>query len=334
MTQLKLIIAKENEGKPFLGRVLKTTQEGYEGLKEKNLHMDGLQQEFSIAKKNVIAILNTKALIEGNCFGLNPKEVFRKKTNHDFGDLCWFYTPSSEKKEIILSAFDKAWRLLKKNRLEYPVDETVWEIRPSKKVKHSGMYKSKGKIEPAIFEVRPELMEKERDMTYVVLHEVGHHLHDVYFTHDKGNAAWIKLFEKTVMARPVSKEELSRIKNELLNGEVLPSKLIKSVAEEDQPAIRTILRHIRTNNNLSPRELDLLFVHEQALFSSIWPDKGITEKDLKPIISEYATKNYKELFAEAFSFWLTGRITESGEFPSAVEKLLEKSLSVVRDNLK
>ena len=61
---------------------------------------------------------------------------------------------------------------------------------------------------------------------------------------------------------------------------------------------------------------------------SLWP-KSISTSDYEAIISQYATKNYKELFAEAFSFYLTDR-----ELPEVVNKLIKRTINHLKVGLR
>jgi hypothetical protein len=60
----------------------------------------------------------------------------------------------------------------------------------------------------------------------------------------------------------------------------------------------------------------------------LWPLRNIPRKELAPIVSEYATKNHKELFAESFAYLLTGK-----KLPEPIVRLLEKSISHAKANV-
>ena len=114
----------------------------------------------------------------------------------------------------------------------------------------------------------------------------------------------------------------------LLSQQDNPSDFKSTLAEEEALAYKWILRTIQSVHGLSVKELDFLF--EAGMLDDIkklWPVRTIPRKELEPIVSEYATKNYKELFAETFAFYFTKK-----KLPEPLKRLLEKSMSYAKSN--
>ncbi|MET1764976.1 hypothetical protein ABXL13_20965, partial [Yersinia enterocolitica] len=93
-------------------------------------------------------------------------------------------------------------------------------------------------------------------------------------------------------------------------------------------AFKWILKAIKAQSKISLAELDLLFEADYGDYiRAVWPVRGVTRTDLDPLITEYATKNFKETLAEAVSWHLVGL-----KLPKEVVNLVEKTLSYVKSN--
>ena len=265
----------------------------------------------------------------GKVYGVDFTNLYRGKTvvEGPGTELNWFYKPSKEIKANVNRAFRIVYKRLKAFGLEFLLDNdfTVWEILPYTKEKYAGMYKHPSKAEvPGRLIIRPEKMDPS-DYPYVILHELGHRLHLRYVQLPKLNAQWVRLYITSIKVSDISKETSAQLLDMLISGEVPPSGFGKTLEEdEDKRALRWLLRYISSARSLSVKDLDCL--HRAEAYEelrSIWPDQDIPKKELAPIVSEYATMNVRELFAEAFALHLTKK-----KLPKAVVKLLEKSISV------
>lgn len=162
----------------------------------------------------------------------------------------------------------------------------------------------------------------ESDLHYIICHEFGHYVHANLLTQPKINATWIRLFNTSIKVKTFKKDETTALVNTMLSGEERPSDF-KSNLDEDQRLVwNWVLRTIKQDHGLSIYELDTLFqAEEHDEIRRVWPSRTLHQKDLAPVISEYATVNHKETFAEAFAFHLTKR-----KLPSKVVELVEKSI--------
>ena len=96
--------------------------------------------------------------------------------------------------------------------------------------------------------------------------------------------------------------------------------------EEWTPHFKRILKEVRASAGLSPRELDkLLEAHKDDDVKAAWPTSGLMLSEKHPSVTEYALKNYHELFAESFAFSVLGR-----ELPKRITKLMEASFAQLR----
>jgi hypothetical protein len=297
----------------------------------KDSHIIGLRKEIEVPRKHVVAVIDPDDPRPGRVFGCDTSEIYRGKKSHpEVGPLYFFYKPAPEVGEKIVKAFDKSVKILANAGLDFIIDpsKAVWEIHPFNGEKYCGMYKRSRKPEknPHRFIIKPEMM-PATEWTYVVMHEYAHHLHSEFVTSRKLNGSWVKLYNTSILVKDVDAKQCRRILDNLLAQEAQPSDFKGQLDEGDALAFKWILKVIRTQHKLSIKELDTLFAAE--FFDDIqdvWPEK-VTMNDLNPLVTEYATKNYRELFAESFAYYMTGK-----SLPKAVTALLEKSISYAKSN--
>lgn len=329
------VVAKAAKGKttkPFLMKITSISKGIVSGVPAKDSHITQLRGSVEVPAKDVIAIVDKDDVYPGKIFGSDTTEIYQGKKSHDvFGSLYWFYKPEKEVGDGMIKGFDRVQKILKQNRLEFIVDPTtcIWEIAKHNGEKWAGMYKRSRKpdVSPNRLKIKPEIV-PPAEYPYVILHELAHHLHSEYATGKKLNASWIRLYNTSIVVTAVAKEKSQEILNNLLDQEALPSDFRGQLDEDDAISFKWILKTIQTQHKLSIKELDLLFEADyKDDIKEVWPIRGVTKSDLAPVVSEYATKNVRELFAEAVSFRLLGT-----KLPKAVEALVDKSLSYARSN--
>jgi hypothetical protein len=327
------VVAKPNNGKsnkPFLMKVESISKGIAQGIMLKDSHIAALRGSAEIPLSNVLAVVDGTDPHPGRVFGCDTKTIYQgKKTLPLFGSLHWFYKPSKEVGDGLVRGFNKVEKILKAQRLEFIVDPgtCVWEVYKYDGEKYGGWYKRSRAPDknPHRLKILPEGYEPQK-YPYVILHEYAHHLHSEYVTGKKLNGAWIRLYNTSIKVAAIPKEKSLEILDNLLDQEDLPSDFKGQLEEQDAIAFKWIVKAIQQQHKLSLKEIDLLFEADyKDDIREIWPTRGLTSSDLDPVVSEYATKNVRELFAEAVSFHLTGV-----QIPKAAINLVEKSLSYAR----
>ncbi len=311
-----------------LARALADSTGDVEAVLEKLSHIGTARTTLTVVKKALVLNLGANPQ-HGKVYGLDVTNLYRAKKEHDdFGMIHFFYRPEKQVVKDLWSAMTKVHGILKKRGLEFLLDGIVWEVMPHFKEKYAGMFiKAKSDTMPCRIQVRPEIMPAS-EFVYVLLHELGHHLHLSYLSSKKLNALWLRLFNTSIRVASVKKETSAHLLESLLEQEDVPSDFKSTLGEEDALAYKWIIRTIQSVNALSIKDLDILFEADMKEdIRKVWPVRNIPRKELAPIISEYATKNVKETFAESFSFMLTGK-----KLPEPIIKLLEKSISQAKAN--
>lgn len=321
-------------GKPktFLFKVGSLDKGIVTGVLEKNCHIQQLRNTIELPTKDIVVNLGADPF-PGKVHGQDTSVLYRGRKEHDsFGTINWFYKPEKEVTTSLNAAFNKCYTTLKQNKLDFIVDplNCIWESLPFNGEKFAGMYIRSNDVEkkPHRFQIRPEIM-PATDYPYVIYHELGHHLHFEYMTGKKLNASWIRLYNTSIKVSAIKREKAQELLDGLLGqSENMPSDFKSVLSEEDSLIYKLILKAIGHRHSLSVKELDLLFEAEYYEdIKAIWPTRGISIRELAPIISDYATKNYKETIAEAFAFYMTKK-----KLPKEVHSLLEKSISYGRAN--
>lgn len=313
----------------FLGKVEAVKKGVVYGTHEKNSHIKTLRSGFEIPASDIVVDLGEDPH-PGRVYGLDVGNLFKGKKHHDFfGPICFMYSPKKELSAKLMAAFEEAAKILEKAKLPEP-EHCVWEVQgPIPKSKWAGYYAHSQKPEknPHRFAIKPEGVPPTiGDFTYVILHEYAHWLHATHATGKKLNAKWVRLFNTSIKLQTIKKEHSQNLLQTMLAGQEPPSDFKGQLEEDDRNAFLWIMRAIRNDHSVSIKELDLLFeAGYHADVEALWPKVTLNKKDLKPVVSEYATVSFKELFAEAFAFHLTKR-----KLPDSVTTLVDNTISYAK----
>lgn len=334
-----VIVNNKSQGgnKKFLMKVRESTDEDITGILEHMPHLQRFRSSITVKHKEVIALLGPNPA-EGRVHGIDVAQRYQgKKTHPKVGDVHFFYDIDKAVVTDLMTAFDKVYNLLKKRGLDFLVDDIVWEILPYTGGKYAGMFihkKIKGEDE-ALNRIQLHIeSQPASEWPFLILHELGHHLHTNFATSKKLNAVWVRLFNTSVRVHSIKKETSQELLDSMLDGEDLPSDFKTSLDEEQALSYKWILRTIQQLNGLSVRELDLMFEADMKDdIRKLWPTRTISHKELAPVISEYSCKSYRETLAECFAFYCTVRKLPSGDkLPESVVRLMEKTISYAKTN--
>lgn len=325
------VVASIGGGKTQLLKVDMVEGSYFLGTIAKNSHIPELKKSVEHPIKSVVVDLG-KDPIPGKVYNQDLNKLFKgKKEVKHFGEFYFFYKPSKETfKNLSKASRIVAKRLKKLGIYDVLSNNIYWEVEPATGQKYAGMYKRTANKDFVLHQIsiRPETM-APTDYPYVLCHELGHLLHFNYLERNTElEAKWIDAYNKSVKRLTVSKEDLQDILSILMEGEVKPSRLRAELDEEQRQKYQLILKQIRSSHKLGPRDLDVLFTSGlRETLKDIWP-KTIPNYEPQPILTDYAMVNFKELIAESFAFYLTGK-----EIPKALKQLVERSISYIKTQL-
>lgn len=310
---------------------------GMEGKKvhghlTKNSHIKSLRTTVEISKKDLVLNLGQDPL-PGTVYGQDLNKLYKGRNTHDdFGTLYLFTHMEEDERGQLFDAFTRVYKSLKSQGLDFLVDPstTIWEILAYNGEKYAGTYSQSRNLEklPSVASIRPHSMQPS-DWRYVIFHELAHHV-DFHYLHRaddarKLRADWIRLYKSSIAPELLNKEQCRTFRDNLFDQEEPPTSFATTLDEDETKQFKTLLGYFRSVYSLSPREIDALWEGGyRDDIKEIWPSR-IAKKGLAPVISEYATKNVAETFAEALSFYWTKK-----PLPKNVTKLVEKTLSWVK----
>lgn len=330
LTKGDYFVAKQDQGKDYLAKALEDSHgKSVEALLEKDCHIQSMRHTLTVALADVVVVLG-KEPHPGKVYGYDVGSVHRKRLTHkEFGDVHFFYRPEKQVLNDLNDSMTATAKRLAKQDLSFLLDNVVFEVLPYHGEKYAGRFMmSKNEKVPKRIQLRPEIMPASEYM-YVWMHELGHNLHLAYCRNNKKlNAQWLKLFNTSIRVESIKKDKSQQLLDALIGGEEMPSDFKRGLDEEDALAFKWIIRTIGQVNGLTIQDLDTLFEAEmKEEITKLWPVRNIQHKELAPIVSEYATMNYKELFAECFAFYMTKK-----KLPEPIVKLLERTISYAKAN--
>lgn len=323
-------VAKQEQGKDYLAKALEDAHgKSVEALLEKDCHVPAMRHTLTVALSDIVVALGSDPH-PGKVYGFDVGAVHRKRLSHkQFGDVHFFYKPDKQVLNDLNESMTTVAARLNKQGLGFLIDNVVYEVLPYHGEKYAGRFiMSKREGVPKRIQIRPEIMPAS-EYAYVWYHELGHNLHLGYCREShKLNANWLKLFNTSIRVESIKKDKSQQLLDALVGGQENPSDFKRGLDEEDALAFKWIVRTIQQVNGLSIQDLDVLFDAEmKSEIVKVWPVRNIPHKELAPIVSEYATVNYRELFAEVFAFYMTKK-----KLPEPIVKLLEKTISYAKAN--
>lgn len=326
------VIAKSKDAsqKPYLARIQSVKEDGtIEALLEKDIHYK--QQSVTLSKKDIKVNLGINPM-PGRAYGLDLDNLFKKTIEHDFwGNIHFFITPEKDVMKMLRRSLDKTAERITKLKLEPFVKLIETEIR-APKGKYAGMYlHSKDEAKPHRIWYAPDKAENKAEaMDYVIFHEFGHAVRFNGVTRNKLRNKWLRLYQKTIAPIKIEKEVLRGMIKEMATfdeNEESFRHVFKTVNEDQNPRTgKAILQWLKQTHRIGVHDLEVMWRASATKdLENYWPDHLIDTHDLKPAVSDYATKNVEELFAESFAAYC-----QKKKLPASIEELLETSLSTAK----
>lgn len=329
MKEQDYLIAQVHGGKPFLAQVKEIDEKTLVVIPDHLRYAE--ERTIEITKRDILVRLGPTPK-PGKVYGVDVSNVYRKSISHEFWGLIHFFVkPEKEVMTRLKLALDFTGEKLDKMGFREYTTKFQTEIR-AKKGKYAGMYLHRPDDKSLVW-FAPEMGDDQKVMNYIVFHEFGHVLRMNGLRSVKTRARWQRLFQQSVAPVVVSKKYLAgllaHIKDSGESESSLGSIIKEFQKDEEETAayLKALSRWFRQVHHISPRELQVLWeAHDLETLESLWPTSSIDTSKLSPLITEYATKNVEETFAESFAFYMMGM-----KLPAHVEKLLEKSLSLIKD---
>jgi hypothetical protein len=326
MKEQQYVIVKVGDDKPFLAQIEKIKGECALVVPQKDVHIK--RDVIEVQKKQIRVVLGVNPL-PGRVHGFDLNNLYRKTIEHSFwGPIHFFIKPEDSIMKVLKKGLDSSAKIVEKLGLEaYANGLFETEIR-AKTGRYAGMYKHGGKDKPNRVWYAPEFsMGNHEAMEYVILHEFGHVIRFNGVLSNKMRNRWLRLYQKTIEQVKVPSKELDKILHGIAEqdeSQVSFNAALKEATADCHPRFKkAILQWLKETHRISPRELEIMWrAGNTKDIADFWPDHLIDTHDLRPKVTEYATKNVEELFAECFSFY-----AQKKKLPEVCVRLLEESLA-------
>lgn len=328
-------VRRENEAPgPIKTVVIKTTRVNEDtvlGVIEKTCHLSNSTVEVSYGE--IVCNMGSKPP-HVKAFNTDFSELFVGTKDHPkFGDIHFFYNPKPETGKRVWRAYDAMATWLSKNGLGYMLElPIVYEVR-SKKGKFAGEFRGPKNNDyaktPARIWFNPEHKSLQEDgpLTYVLAHELGHAVDMMLLIdHPKLKAEWLDMYVTTVEPLQVTEEDYKLVRKALLSSDTVKLAASLMESEECSLAFKGVMGYISKVRGISASDLNLILSKDKAekleALKELLPRVDIfVKKNPKPLVTGYATENVRELFAEAFAFYVQGK-----KLPKSVQALMERSV--------
>lgn len=312
----------------IFGRVTSTEDGMLTVRQEKNCHIKPVSHQ--VLAKHAVDL--GEKPIPGKVHGFNTSVLYRGKTAHDLGNFHWFYKPEDKKlPKQLADAVAQLIERCEKLRLPLPEEDSIcWEIHKATGAKqHLGLFKQSRdlKKQPHTLAFRPELL-GEYTMLYVLAHEYAHWLyfnHVVQLSHVVSD--WVKAFNRSVKT-----VEPTVVPGELLDdwfeSGLEPLQFRKGLEPLQRKCFDDVLKAIRKASRVDPYDLTSLFLAgKKKSIRRMWEAAAYRNMvEVNPILTDYATTNVKELFAESFAFYIAGMKIQDDE----VKALVKTTISTIK----
>ena len=335
MNEKDYVIVKQKEDKPFLARVNSITKESIEITLEKNVHRE--RKVMEIGKKDIILRLGASPQ-PGQVYGCDVSNLYRKGFSHeDWGTIYCFTHMEKETLKTLRNSLDHSAQIIKKMGLGDYFETFSLELRAAKG-KYAGMYKhSKDENVQSQMHLYPEKCQNAAEtMTYCLLHEFGHVIRFNGLTSKKAQNRWLRMFHQSIKPDLIAHKDLMSLLKDVKQAKkeddaVGFQEALKNLAAEDEEVghrTKILLRWFKQIHHLSPKDLSTMWEAEDLdQITGLWPTVAIDSSKLAPLVTEYATVNSEELFAESFAFH-----AQKKKLPANVTALMDKSLGIIKAN--
>ena len=279
--------------------------------------------EATALKTDILAVIGPNPPT-GSVFGVRVEPYFRTMHHDDWGEIHFYCKPSKQHWQAIRAGFSASWSVLDSMGLTGFVKKSNLRLEVKSSLgKNAGMYYARQKGENINDLMFIRLQETTHPDLYkeVILHEAGHGIFFRLFTPQQ-RVTWIKLHANFAQFSIHTKEDVLRIRKKYLVNRQFIKDFAASLEDAEALLFHECIGHICASYRLAAHNIDeLMDANEIELLSEMWPKKELDYTDFENAITEYASKNHKELMAEAFRIWCTTK-----KLPSPIHAVLEKQL--------
>ena len=301
-----------------LGRAIKPTTDGLLIDLEKDRHFS--PKRIEIQKHQIVLNLGADPA-PGHVYGQDLANVYHGSIATDYGIDFHKFSKFSEKVNVqVENSAGKALKALKAHGLlcvtQLPI---IYELK-QKTSKYAGMFKS-GKEVSRVMLFTHDTSNANFD-AYVLVHELAHAV-DHYLVDSKElRSRWVKLYMHTIKPTTVPLSDAKAMWKPFSVAASVSAWKSNFEEDVDRAKVNLILRMIKQAHGVSAHDLNALMATDDfGTIKELWPTSDLHSTELNPLITEYATKNVRETFAEALALHITGT-----KLPKQVIRLVDDTI--------
>lgn len=277
---------------------------------------ENIQHTVNVDLEDVLAVLGEKPF-EGFIYGIDTTNIYRASRDiPPFGTLNYYISVPKETRKSLSLAFSSVAKKL--DRLSFPIydDDFIFNC---KKLggKVAGMYLSS---ELPVVTIDPTKAEP-KDYPTIISHELGHHVLSNYVSL-KGISHWIKIYSQYIEPLDIENKNIESIKESFEESKNTPKEYRQDLNDDDRLVFDSCIKAACKQLKITSKEAENL-----SDMSPLYDAFPVTLRKLtyEPVISLYATKNYKEFFCEAFAMFVTNR-----SLPKNIYNAMAKTIQIAK----
>lgn len=263
--------------------------------------------------ENIIANLGQNP-VNGKVFGVDVTVYQRDLKAEGWPVPIHVYRELGKKEpKIVVKAFKKAQSIMAEQ------DCFVWStsLKAIKLIPNSGKmqgsYSHKnGKEGPMdTLTCSATDLTNSAELTELVLHESCHGIWFRQVPRDY-RARWSALFNKRSIVNRTTQDELDTLADVIIEFAKTGSRLaeimkeLKSENPDELDALKEVISYVKKIHHIDKEEFEALAVAKPEKFKELWPEVA-DFSTFKADVTEYATTNVKEFFAESMTYYLLDR---------------------------
>lgn len=256
----------------------------------------------------------------GKAYNCKIEYVRKSEDNNDWGTINYFRNLKESDKKFLEFSLSKAHKLFKSYHLL-----GVLPIHIDVKYNHGkivGLFNKYDKHRKSSIMTLTPFEFEEKHLMQIITHEYGHGLW-WYCMNDHLKYKWIETYHLYIKLANVDNKLLVSIRKKLENSESI-KEFYNNWEKDTELPIRIIMREVFSRiskvHKLSKDDIDILIRNRKSL-QPYWP-LSLNLGDVKQILTDYARKNVREFFCEAFMLFMCKK-----KLPKKIKKLMKATVA-------
>ncbi|SBV38550.1 Phage protein [Phage NCTB] len=276
----------------------------------------------------IVCNLGPQPQVTGKAFGVNI-EIYQRDLKAGWPKPIHVYRNALTDREanIFVKAMKKAHKILEDKASDNWMGCLTHINLKSNTSKMEGCYvmKTTNAGPQDVLNFMPVDLTDSKYLVELILHESSHGIWYRQVPRDI-KARWSALFNKRAQVQRIEQDDLDTLADVIIEfvkqGSRFPQilKELRSENPDEHDAFKEVISYVKKIHHIDKEELEALALTKPEKFKELWPT--VTDNStFKADITEYATKNVKEFFAESLSYFLSGH-----SLPKDVEKACKFTL--------